>query len=174
MAIKLDSIFDNFNNDPLVKKICNLLMRHGKKTKAEYILQSLFNNLQNNYPGQALDILYLAVLNLQNFGNIRVRPQSKKFKRFVFTRSAGTPYFISPKRSQNLSIRSIFLLSLKFNSNKSLSQNLSQEIIFAATNKSDLLSKRFTTHSLTRLNKRHYNYRWKRKLPFDPEQSFLK
>lgn len=167
MVGNVNLLLNNFQSDPLVKKICNLLMRHGKKTKAEFILKNLFVRLHINYPGQTLDILYLAVFNLQNLGDIRPRLQSKKFKRSSSLKNSGTPYFISLKRSQNMCIRAIFLISVKPGMNKSLSQSLSQEIIFAATNKSDIVLKRFNNHNLARLNKRYYKYKWKRKFPFN-------
>ena len=169
MVADFNTLLNNFENDPLVKKICNLLMRHGKKTKAEFILRQLFINLHNNYPGQSLEILYLAVFNLQNFGDIRFKPQNKKFRRLNSIKNSGIPRFISFKRSQNMCIRSIFLLSLKSNLNKFLYQNLSQEIIFAATNSGELLLKRFNNHNLTRLNRRYYKYKWKRKFPLNLE-----
>ena len=171
MVVITNMLLNNFENDPLVKKICNLLMRHGKKTKAEFILKQLFISLHDNYPGQSLNVLYLAVFNLQNFSDIRLRLQSKKFRRPNSIKNSGTPYFISSKRSQNMCIRAIFILSIKSNSSKFLYKSLSQEIIFAATNKSELLLKRFNSHNLTRLNKRYYKYKWKRKLPFNLEQT---
>lgn len=163
MVANINMLLINFENDPLVKKICNLLMRHGKKTKAEFILKKLFVNLHSNYPGQSLEILYLAVFNLQNFGDIRVKLQNKKFRRFNSIKSSGTPHFLSLRQSQNACIRAIFLLSIKSSLNKFVYQNLSQEIVFAATNKSELLLKRFNNHNLARLNRRYYKYRWERK-----------
>jgi len=172
MVIGYKKHFDNFKSDPLVRKIGNLLMRHGKKTKAEVILQKIFYTLNEHYPGQALKILYLALFNAQHFSNIKVRPQSKKYRRFSVSKNTGTPFFITGKQGQNMCIRSIFMLGGKYTSNTPLWQNLSQEIVFVATNKSDIIVKSYNSHSLSRLNRRQYNFRFTRKFPHDPECLF--
>ena len=48
-----------FKSDPLVTKMINLLMRHGKRSKAEKILSKAFQVLDKKYPGQALYICLL-------------------------------------------------------------------------------------------------------------------
>lgn len=173
MVIKYKSFSDSVTGDPLVQKFGNLLMCNGKKTKAELIVKKMFIHLHNNYPGQALNILYLAIFNSQKLSDIKLKLQGKKLRRNNSPKNLGIPYFIRVNRGYNISIRSIFLLGYNSRLNKPLWYNLSQEILLAATNKSGVMSKSLDSHIKSRLNRRQYNYRFRRKLPMDYERAFL-
>ena len=57
---KDNSVYLNrIKSDPLVTKMINLLMRHGKRSKAEKILFKSLEVLDKIYPGQAMHILSL-------------------------------------------------------------------------------------------------------------------
>ena len=53
--------FLDIKSNPLVKKMINLLMRDGKRSKAEQVLNKVFQVLDEKYPGRALHIFYFSV-----------------------------------------------------------------------------------------------------------------
>ena len=53
-----NQIFLGIKSDPLVEKMINLLMRDGKRSKAEQVLNKVFQVLDERYPGRALHIFY--------------------------------------------------------------------------------------------------------------------
>nr|YP_011008394.1 ribosomal protein S7 [Syringoderma abyssicola]WBP70365.1 ribosomal protein S7 [Syringoderma abyssicola] len=168
---------DQFETDPLVAKMINLLMRDGKKSKAENILRQSFFFLHHNYPGQALNIFYLAVFYTQALIGIRLKPRGKKSRRIVNIEDSYIPHFISSARSQTLGIRALFIAGRKRSMSRPLWENLSQEFLEAALNRGEVVESRYRIHDLAKTNKRFFRYRWERKVPVDPDnilsQEFL-
>nr|YP_011008080.1 ribosomal protein S7 [Dictyotopsis propagulifera]WBP69946.1 ribosomal protein S7 [Dictyotopsis propagulifera] len=162
-----NSSLNQFKLDPLIKKVVNLLMKDGKKSKSEKILYKIFFSIQNNFPGEVLNIFYLAVFNTQLLINVRSKLKGKKHRRFK-NKEFFVPYFVSTEQSQTLAIRAIFLETKKIAASFDLSiwDKLAQELVNTALFNSDLLNKRYKFHILSNLNKRYYRFRWKRKLLF--------
>lgn len=165
-------LLEQFETDPLVIKIVNLLMKNGKKIKAEKILRKIFFTIQYNYPGQVLHILYLAIFNAERLVGARIKPKGKKFRRTIHTKDRMVPYLITRERSQIMGIRSIFLEGRNSRnlSNKPISFVLSQELVLSANFKSGALENMIKSYSIYKNNKRSYRSRWKRKLPLDLER----
>nr|YP_009672634.1 ribosomal protein S7 [Dictyopteris divaricata]QDB64119.1 ribosomal protein S7 [Dictyopteris divaricata] len=164
------NLFECFINDPLVVKMINLLMRDGKKSKGEKILRHIFLFLNDNYPGQALKIFYLAVFNTQTLVGIRAKLKGKKYRRVTTGKESVVPYFVSNQRSQTSAIRAIFIAGKSRSSDHPLWENLSQEFVYAAANSGETIRKRYSTQELIKLNKRSYKFYWRRKLPIDPDR----
>lgn len=156
--------------DPLLSKMTNLLMKHGKKAKAERILYRVFLLLDESYPGQALTIFYGAVFNLQMLIGIRGKPRGKKHRKVFTGKDTFVPHFLSDSRGQVLAIRSLFVAGRSRDNTRPLWDNLSQEFLDAASNRGDLILKLSQVHETGELNKRYYRFCWQRKFPVDPER----
>lgn len=161
--------FQKFQEDPLVKKIVNLLTKNGKKSKSEKILAKIFFFIQSNYPGQVLHIFYLAIYNCQSFVGLRVKPKGKKYRRFTIIKDSFIPYFITSDKSQMLAIRLLLLVGKRKDSFLNVWENLSQELLEASLSRGETLDNRYKTHDLSSLNRRYYKYRWIRKVPVDSD-----
>ncbi|CAL8412644.1 unnamed protein product [Dictyota dichotoma] len=165
--------FDQFQEDPLVRKIVNLLTKNGKKSKSEKILIKIFFFIQANYPGQVLRIFYLAIYNSQLFVGIRLKSKGKKYRRSTGSKDSFVPYFIKSNKSQTLAIRSILGVGKQGNSFLNVWENLSQELLDASLIKGETLYHRYNVHNLSGLNRRYYRYRWNRKVPIDLDSLLL-
>ena len=95
-----------FKSDPLVTKMINLLMRHGKRSKAEKVLSKALQALDKEYPGQALHIFYLAIIAVKQDIAVRLKPKPKK-RRNKQSYNVYLPRVISPICGISLGIRSI-------------------------------------------------------------------
>ncbi len=157
---KLDS---NFKTDPLISKMINLLMREGKKEKAEKFLHKIFCFIEENYPGEALNIFYLAVFHTQLSIGVRLKAQGKKYRRNINIKNIFTPYFLSDTRGQTLAIRSLFISGKNRSLSRPLWQNLSEEFLEAAFNKGNVVEKRYETHKIAKNSRRLYPSLWIRK-----------
>ncbi len=158
-----------FLEDPLARKMINLLIRDGKKSKAEKLFGRLFLFIQKAFPGQALQIFYLAVFNTQILVGNRIKPRGKKYRRASLGKESFIPYFFTYQRSQSLAIRSLVVAGrqrLSSNS-KPLHENLAREIISAASQKGDIVSSKYGVYTQAGLNRRFYRFRWKRSFPID-------
>lgn len=149
-------------SDPLVTKMINLLMKDGKRSKAEKVLFKSFQALDKDYPGQSIHIFYLAVIAVKQDIAVRVKPKPKK-RRNKQSFNVYLPRVISPIRGLSLGIRSI-LKSSKERSQHSfipLWESLSQELLQASQNKGEVVAKRYSISKLAASNKRrvHFNIR---------------
>lgn len=163
MLIKKDKKNNTYSlrvkSDPLVTKMINLLMRHGKRSKAEKVLSKALEALDKAYPGQALHIFYLAVIAVKQDIAVRRRPNPKK-RRNRQSFDVYLPRVISPVRGLGLGIRSILKASRE-RSQASFSpfwESLSQELLQASQNKGDVVAKRYKVNDLARSNKRKVHF----------------
>ena len=157
---------ENINNhihflrsDPLITKMINLLMRHGKRSKAEKVLSKALQTLDKEYPGQALEIVYLAILAVRQDVAVRLKPKPKK-RRNKQSYNVYLPRVISPVCGLSLGIRSILKASRE-RSQTSFSpfwETLSQELLQASQNKGEVVAKRYRVSRLAVSNKRRVHF----------------
>lgn len=146
-------------SDPLATKMINLLMRHGKRSKAEKVLSRALQNLDKNYPGQALHIFYSGVINVKQDVAVRLKPKPRK-SRNKQSYNIYLPRVISPVCGLGLGIRSIIKAS-KDRSQSSflpLWESLSQELLQASQNKGGVVEKKYKVHGLALSNKRRVHF----------------
>lgn len=158
-----------FRNDPLVVKMVNLLMKNGKKSKAEKILDRVFGLLDEAYPGQAINIFYSAVSNVQTLVGVREKPKGKRSRRSLTTKETFVPYFMTDSKSQAMAIRLIFLSVKSSKTTLPLWERLGQELLEVSLKRSDLTSMRSQLRETCDLNRRFYRFCWRRKFPVDPD-----
>ena len=146
-------------SDPLVKKMINLLMKDGKRSKAEKVLFKSFQALDKTYPGQSMHIFYLAIIAAKQDIAVRLKPKPKK-RRNKQSFDIYLPRVISPIRGLNLGIRSILKAS-QARSKQSfvpLWESLSFELLQASQNKGEVVTKRYNISRLASSNKRRVHF----------------
>lgn len=160
MLVKKNKYYSlRFKNDPLVTKMINLLMRNGKRSKAEKVLSKAFQALDKKYPGQALHIFYLAIIAVKQDIAVRVKPKPKK-RRNKQSYNVYLPRVVSPSCGLSLGVRSILKASRE-RSQVSLSpfwESLSQELLQASQDKGDVVTKRYSVNKLAVSNKRRVHF----------------
>lgn len=146
---------ENFNflgikKDPLVGKMVNLLMKNGKRSKAEKVLNKAFQMLDEKYPGRALHIFYFGVFEARRDIGIRLKPRVKKRGAF----SVYLPYTISAVRGLNSGMRALLDASRRRSTVRPFWENLSQEILESSLGKGEVVAKRYSLNKLAYSNKR--------------------
>ena len=156
-------IFSKLKNDPLVKKMINLLMRHGKKSKAEKVLFKAFEILDNEYPNKALKIFYFAVIAVKQDIGVSLKPKSKKGRR-KHSYNVYIPRTISAVRGLSLGIRLIVKASREHSRAYFCPfwESLSQELLQASQNKGEVVAKRYSNNELAISNKRRVHFKIRR------------
>lgn len=160
VILKQKQLEYTFKTDPLTSKMVNLLMREGKKEKAEKFLYRIFYFIEESYPGEALHIFYLAVFHTQTFMGVRVKAQGKKYRRKIKVKNIFTPHFLLDTRGQTLAIRALFISGKNRSLSRPLWENLSEELIEAAFNIGNVVDKKYETHKIVRNSKRSYPSLW--------------
>lgn len=163
---------DLFLKDPLIQKMVNLLTRDGKKSKAEKIFRKLFLSLEKGFPGQGLEIFYLAVFNTQALVGNQIKPRGKKYRKTLSGKESFVPYFFYQQRSQTLAIRSLVQTGKAGLAFKPLYQNLSHEILQASLKQGDVIAGKYSLYTQASINRRYYRYRWTRILPKNSDHLF--
>ncbi|CAN0592097.1 unnamed protein product [Ectocarpus sp. 12 AP-2014] len=150
---------NKIKSDPLVTKMINLLMRHGKRSKAEKILFKALQALDKIYPGQATHIFYLAIIGVKQDIAVRVKPKPKK-RRNKQSFNVYLPRVISPICGLSLGMRSILKTSRERSqlSFLPLWESLSQELLQASQSKGKVVEKRYKVNKLAISNKRKVHF----------------
>lgn len=162
VTLKHKQLLYTFKIDPLTSKMANLLMREGKKEKAEKFLYKIFHFIEESYPGEALNIFYLAVFHTQTFMGFRAKAQGKKYRRKIKVKNIFTPHSLSDTRGQTLAIRALFISGKNRSLSRPLWENLSEELIEAAFNVGNVVDKKYETHKIVKNSKRLYPSLWVR------------
>ncbi len=151
--------FVNFKSDPLITKMINLLMRHGKRSKAEKVLFRAFSDLDKQYSGQSIHIFYLAVIAAKQDIAVRLKPKPKK-RRNKQSYNVYLPRLISPVCGLSLGIRAILKASRERSQASFLPlwESLSQELLQASQDKGEVVAKRYSVNKLAVSNKRRVHF----------------
>nr|QWK44488.1 ribosomal protein S7 [Desmarestia aculeata] len=157
--------FLGVKSDPLVKKMINLLMRDGKRSKAENVLDKAFQALDHKYPGRALHIFYLGIFEAKRDVGIRLKPKPKSRSQ-TNPYNVYIPYTISPLCGLNLGMRAILKASRERPLSSPFWDNLSQEFVQASQGKGDVISKKYILNRLAGSNKRRAHLSIRRWSPF--------
>ncbi|CAM9257649.1 unnamed protein product [Discosporangium mesarthrocarpum] len=146
---------------PCIAKMVRLMMRNGKKSKAESVLLSALAEVEQKYPGQSLYIFYAAVANAQPLVGVRKKPigKGKSRKAASKRKTIYIPYPISAKRSQSLGMRAL-ITSSQERSSLSISKSLSEELIMAAQSLGSAVDKKLSIHKIAKDNRGFTHFRW--------------
>ena len=126
-------------------------MYDGKKSVAEKIIYSVFEQIKNKTKEDPVKIFNEAINN--------IRPNLEVRSRRVGGSTYQIPVEVKMKRSQTLALRWLLEATRK-RKNKTMSDKLLNELMDAAQNKGAAIKKREDTHKMAESNKAFAHYRW--------------
>ena len=119
----------------ILSKFINFVMYDGKKSTAEKIIYTAFDQIKN------------------------IRPNLEVRSRRVGGATYQVPVEVKTKRSQTLALRWLLEASRK-RKNKTMSDKLFNELMDASQKKGSAIKKREDTHRMAESNKAFAHYRW--------------
>tara|TARA_B100001123_G_scaffold176809_1_gene202740 strand:- start:113 stop:583 length:471 start_codon:yes stop_codon:yes gene_type:complete len=135
----------------VLSKFINFIMYDGKKTAAEKIMYTVFDQIKNKTKEDPIKVFNEAISN--------VRPNLEVRSRRVGGSTYQIPVEVKTKRSQTLALRWLLEASKK-RKNKSMSDKLFNELMDAYQKKGLAIKKREDTHKMAESNKAFAHYRW--------------
>ena len=146
----------NLNPDPkynslVLSKFINFIMFDGKKSSAEKIIYTAFDQIKKKTKEDPLKVFDNAVNN--------IRPNLEVRSRRVGGATYQVPVEIKTKRSQTLALKWL-LQADRSRKNKSMADKLSYELMDASQKKGAAMKKREDTHKMAESNKAFAHYRW--------------
>ena len=134
-----------------LSKFVNFMMFDGKKTTAEKIIYTAFEQIKNKTKEDPIKVFNDAVNN--------IRPNLEVRSRRVGGATYQVPVEVKTSRSQTLALRWLLDASRK-RKNKNMSDRLFNELMDAYQKKGNAIKKREETHRMAESNKAFSHYRW--------------
>ena len=134
-----------------LSKFVNFMMFDGKKTTAEKIIYTAFEQIKNKTKEDPIKVFNDAVNN--------IRPNLEVRSRRVGGATYQVPVEVKTSRSQTLALRWLLDASRK-RKNKSMSDRLFNELMDAYQKKGAAIKKREDTHKMAESNKAFAHFRW--------------
>ena len=150
-AVKRDVLADPIYNSKLVTKLINQIMNDGKKGTAQKILYQAFDIVKDKTGRDPMEVFEEAM------GNIK--PALEVKSRRVGGANYQVPIEVKADRAQALALRWLVNYS-RLRGGHSMSENLANEIIDAASGTGAAVKKREDTHRMAEANKAFAHYRW--------------
>ncbi len=138
-------------NDLMVAKFTNALMLQGKKSTARKIIYDAFNLVEEKTKKPGLDVFQQAITNVQPLIEVKSRR--------VGGATYQVPIEVRESRKEALSMRWI-IQAARNRSGKSMSENLSSELLDAFNSTGTAFKKKEDTHRMAEANKAFSHYRW--------------
>lgn len=135
----------------VVAKFMNSLMYDGKKSIAEAVVYSAFDELESKIKKPALEIFTEALNNVKPLVEVRSRR--------VGGATYQVPTDVRPDRQQALAIRWI-ISAARGRSEKTMEQRLFGELQDAYNNRGNAVRKREDTHRMADANKAFAHFKW--------------
>ena len=135
----------------ILAKFINFVMYDGKKTTAEKIIYTAFDQIKNKSKEDPIKIFNNAINN--------IRPNLEVRSRRVGGATYQVPVEVKIKRSQTLALRWLLEATRK-RKNKTMSEKLFNELMDASQKKGLAIKKREDTHRMAESNKAFAHYRW--------------
>ena len=136
---------------PILSKFINFVMYDGKKSTAEKIIYTAFDQIKNKTKEDPIKIFNDAINN--------IRPNLEVRSRRVGGATYQVPVEVKTKRSQTLALRWL-LEATRRRKNKTMSDKLFNELMDASQRKGAAIKKREDTHRMAESNKAFAHYRW--------------
>ena len=134
-----------------LSKFVNFMMFDGKKTTAEKIIYTAFEQIKNKTKEDPIKVFNDAVNN--------IRPNLEVRSRRVGGATYQVPVEVKTSRSQTLALRWLLDASRK-RKNKNMSDRLFNELMDAYQKKGSAIKKREETHRMAESNKAFAHFRW--------------
>lgn len=144
---------DAVYNSELVGKLINYVMKKGKKTIAEKVVYTAFNEIKEKAKTEnPLEVFETAVRN--------VSPVMEVKSRRVGGANYQVPIEVRPERRLSLALRWILESSGGTHKGKPMHEKLAEEIISASKNEGEAMKKRENTHRMAEANKAFAHFSW--------------
>jgi len=138
-------------NSTLIAKFINVVMKDGKKSKAQKIVYGAMGEVKKKTKQDPLKQFEKAVEN--------VRPLLETKSRRVGGATYQVPVEVNEERSISLAIRWIVRYARE-RAGKSMQEKLAAEIIDAVNKRGGAIKKREDTHKMAEANRAFAHYRW--------------
>jgi small subunit ribosomal protein S7 len=138
-------------NSVLVTKFINVVMKVGKKSKAEKIVYSAFDILAEKTGKKPLEVFEKAINNVRPLVEIKPR------------RVGGATYQVPLEVPQHRSVALAFRWIRDFartRAGKPMEEKLAEELLEAYNGTGSAMKKREDTHKMAEANKAFSHYRW--------------
>ena len=135
----------------ILSKFINIIMYDGKKSTAEKIIYTTFDQIKNKTKEDPIKVFNDAINN--------IRPNLEVRSRRVGGATYQVPVEVKTKRSQTLALRWLLDATRK-RKNKTMAEKLYYELLDASQNKGSAIKKREDTHKMAESNKAFAHFRW--------------
>ena len=142
---------DPYYNSTLVTKFINVVMKEGKKTKAQEIVYNAMKIIAERTKEDPLKLLMKAVET--------VKPKLETKSRRVGGATYQVPVEVPDERGTSLAVRWIVKFARE-RQGKSMEEKLAAEILDAIAKKGGAFKKREDTHKMAESNRAFSHYRW--------------
>ncbi|MBD1382767.1 30S ribosomal protein S7 [Metabacillus arenae] len=148
---KRDVLPDPIHNSKLVTRLINRIMLDGKRGKAQTILYTAFDLVQERSGKDAMEVFEQALKNIMPVLEVRARR--------VGGANYQVPVEVRPDRRTTLGLRWLVNYA-RLRGEKTMEERLANEILDAANNTGAAVKKREDTHKMAEANKAFAHYRW--------------
>jgi len=148
---KRDVLPDPIHNSKLVTRLINKLMVDGKRGKAQSILYSSFDIIQERSGKEPIEVFDQALKNIMPVLEVKARR--------VGGANYQVPVEVRPERRSTLGLRWLVNYA-RLRGEKTMEERLANEILDAANNSGASVKKREDTHKMAEANKAFAHYRW--------------
>ncbi|HWO78588.1 MAG TPA: 30S ribosomal protein S7 [Bacillus sp. (in: firmicutes)] len=148
---KRDVLPDPLYNSKLVTRLINKMMIDGKRGKAQKILYSAFEIIQERTGKEPMEVFDQALKNIMPVLEVRARR--------VGGSNYQVPVEVRPDRRTTLGLRWLVNYA-RLRGEKTMEERLANEILDAANNTGAAVKKREDTHKMAEANKAFAHYRW--------------
>ncbi len=142
---------DPYYNSTLVTKFINVVLKEGKKSKAEKIVYNAMKIIAERTKEDPLKVLMKAV--------DTVTPKLETKSRRVGGATYQVPVEVPEERGISLAVRWIVKFARE-RQGKSMEEKLAAEILDAVAKKGGAFKKREDTHKMAESNRAFAHYRW--------------
>jgi small subunit ribosomal protein S7 len=138
-------------NSRLVAKFINNVMKNGKKSTAERIVYTAFEQVEERVGRTGVDVFEQAVRNVTPV--IEVKP------RRVGGATYQVPIDIRSERRQALALRWL-LTAARTRGGRSMAEKLASEMLDASNNAGNAVRRKEEVHRMAEANRAFVHYRW--------------
>lgn len=142
---------DPLYHDPIVSLFINRIMVDGKKSIAERICYNSFSIVKKSTNNKPVNVFHLAIEN--------IKPSLELKSLRVGKSTYQVPFPIHERRQIFFAIKWLVDLSQK-KKNRSIEENLSEEIINASQNRGPCVEQKQRLHKMAEANRAYLRYRW--------------
>ncbi len=151
-AVRRDVGPDPVYGSPIVHRLVNKVMERGKKSVAEQIVHTAFDQVKERSGQDPVKLLDKALHNIMPV--LEVRP------RRVGGATYQVPIEVRPERKTSLGLRWLVEYARARKDKRTMAEKLAAELLDASAGQGGAVKKREDTHRMAEANKAFAHYRW--------------